>query len=30
LGKNKVSGTKEEFSERLKDVIQDWLVYDNA
>jgi len=30
LGKNKVSGTKEEFSDRLKDVIQDWLVYDNA
>ncbi|NWG03515.1 MAG: ABC transporter ATP-binding protein [Syntrophaceae bacterium] len=30
LGKNKVSGTKEEFSGRLKDVIQDWLVYENV
>jgi branched-chain amino acid transport system ATP-binding protein len=29
LGKNKVNGSKEEFSGRLKDIIQDWLVYDN-
>ena len=30
LGKNKVNGSKEEFSRRLKDIIQDWLVYENV
>ncbi len=30
LGKNKVNGSKEEFSGRLKDIIQDWLVYENV
>ncbi len=29
LGKNKVNGSKEEFSGRLKDMIQDWLAYEN-
>ena len=30
LGKNKVNGSTKEFSGRLKDVIQDWLVYENV
>jgi len=29
LGKNKVNGSKEEFSGRLKNMIQDWLAYEN-